>query len=1539
MREVTPMRKAILFVIFLTLFTFFTPGTLKAGVETVSLNFNEGDVTVVPDGNTVSVSLKGGHPIAVPGEPDLPYYQVLLVLPPGARAVRVRVHDLREKSILSHVRVRPYQMPEIPYDYMPEPVPESPVYYARVFPERPVKIAGTQYFRGIPIAVVRVYPVRYSPLKGTLSLVEKIDFDVLYESGIGGIKPHKQLKFASKIARSFLRENVHNKDKISLYIPPGEEIKGRPFKVSLLPSPSDPPVAEVIVATDELAPLWEDYALYRTILGIPTVVRTMSFIEANYSGVDRAEKLRNFVRDAYQNWGIIDLILGEDTPRVPARIVKIEIPGVTDPLFIHFPSDYYFGCLDGNWNADQDTIFGEPEDEVDFLPEVFVGRVPVGDSISLTNFIRKVETYETNPGNGDYAYLGRALFHASAFGEGDYMCPHVDSVATHFPSYFDEVFLCESEEYAPTVEEFVDSLYSGFNFVIGQSHGYFQVFDISKYPLSQFTSSTADGMDNWWNASIFHLVSCESFGFDFDCVGEHMIRSEGCAVAVMGTARYNWPGHGEDYQTAFFDSLFLHGAPRTLGDLFYAAAMPYFPDSYPSPRYRYIYASYLLMGDPAMLVWDSLPIISEVTLSRDTLYTRVDSLQVTVLDSITGSPLTDVLVTLYKDGEIYSTGNTNGEGKAYFDISPETSGTLTVSISGMRVLPRVLYLPVKQTEVALSVIRTVINDPDGDGIPEPQETLSIYPVIFNSGSGNTGAFTVYLGILQDTSYLTVLKDTVKVFNIGAEDSLTTGTPFTLLVSPFLPDSFVARLCMTFVGGDTLGVDTTQLILRSPEVSHYGHHYEEVSDTFFLYLAFKNYGGGDDPEVFGILDADGADFIVDSVYFGEIAAHSILPDSLVDPFVFVYNDTLSELLFTLKIGDERGIYDSCQFIVNPLKSPQNLEFEPLFEAIQIHWTPQAEELIKGYFVYRSQDSTGGFVRINDEPIEIAFFEDHDVEVGEDYFYRVTVVDTFWNESAPTSTIKAYSSLPPFPGWPLYLMSHSSSTPLVANLVDGNGGLEILTGDVTGVVRLFDKHGNLLPGWPIEIGGNVTGSPAAGDIDNDGKLEIIVASYNTDSNFVFALEGDATPVSGWPREIPAHSQTGKKGVFASPVVADLDGDSIPEVIVRTMAGLIYVWRGNGEGFLDSTGFFFDLGKHSYSMGGLSVGDIDGDGYPEIVAGTGWGELHVIKKDGTELPGFPLDSLTDILVPTVIADFEPDSPGLEIAVPAKDSVWLIDATGDVLPNWPIKRPRTSEIWNANPSVADVDGDGYVDLVLNYIDGIVAYDRFGNQILEYNFESGLACGIAIADLNVDGTLELFSGSNNDGLYGFTAMTGEDVRGFPIPLSGSMESTPVLADVDSNGSLDLVMYSGDGSLWVFNLQASYVVDSVHFPWPTHRHDIGRTGCFLTPQTGLGIRESVSRNIAPLKRPVLYPVKPSPFAEKAEIVFSLPTKSKVSLKVYNASGRLVRKILDGVLKAGVHRIEWDGRDGRGTSLPDGVYFVTLKTDSDFLRSKVLRITH
>ena len=79
---------------------------------------------------------------------------------------------------------------------------------------------------------------------------------------------------------------------------------------------------------------------------------------------------------------------------------------------------------------------------------------------------------------------------------------------------------------------------------------------------------------------------------------------------------------------------------------------------------------------------------------------------------------------------------------------------------------------------------------------------------------------------------------------------------------------------------------------------------------------------------------------------------------------------------------------------------------------------------------------------------------------------------------------------------------------------------------------------------------------------------------------------------------------------------------------------------------------------------------------------------------------------------------------------------------------------------------------------------------------------------------------------------------------------------------------------------------------------------------------------------------PNPFNPKTSIAFSVPTSAKVSLRVYDVRGRLVRTLVDEVRGPGRHVVDWDGRDDAGVQAASGVYLYRLVNGERTVQKKM-----
>jgi len=266
---------------------------------------------------------------------------------------------------------------------------------------------------------------------------------------------------------------------------------------------------------------------------------------------------------------------------------------------------------------------------------------------------------------------------------------------------------------------------------------------------------------------------------------------------------------------------------------------------------------------------------------------------------------------------------------------------------------------------------------------------------------------------------------------------------------------------------------------------------------------------------------------------------------------------------------------------------------------------------------------------------------------------------------------------YPGWPFNNGDTVWSSPAVADL-DNDGKLEIVIGcDSTvplgGLLRVLHHNGVQMFGWPQVIDQVIWSSPAIGDIDNDGHLEIVVGTghfYTGKGEYVNAYESDGTVVSGWPVSLSDGDSDTDNRVFSSPALADVDGNGTLESFVGALDGYLYCINSDGTIRWRNTPAWTGANPADFAiLSSPAVGDIDGDGVMEAVAGGGWHLTAFNAATGTKKPGYP------------IYTGAPDQPGTPMFT-----------------------------WSS-PAIADVDSDGLIEVLIgNGLKDQPGYDDVGS-------------------------------------------------------------------------------------------------------------------------------------------------------------------------------------------------------------------------------------
>ena len=314
--------------------------------------------------------------------------------------------------------------------------------------------------------------------------------------------------------------------------------------------------------------------------------------------------------------------------------------------------------------------------------------------------------------------------------------------------------------------------------------------------------------------------------------------------------------------------------------------------------------------------------------------------------------------------------------------------------------------------------------------------------------------------------------------------------------------------------------------------------------------------------------------------------------------------------------------------------------------------------------------------------------------------------------------------------VYVDAHVLCTPVVAD-VDGDGREEL----VMSVSYFFDKDTYASPAKRAELGEGV--DPAyyvAGG----------VVVYSLDAQFMAGVP-DSMP--GYPKwsahlDLTTDLVQYRAYIYSSPTVADLDGDGEMEIIVGTSVGFVYVLSSadgsakpnwplqmgeiqgqvavgdvNGDGYLEvvavdarGTVAVFDWRANEVwerHLGalisqGATLGDADGDGRIEVVVGTAAGHVHVLDgATGDSKPNFPFRTFGKIMSPVLMVklDDRPEVAQQHLVVPSWDGyVYVIDGKEGCADTVDL-----GENTYAMPLADDLDNNGRMDIVIATMNGAV--------------------------------------------------------------------------------------------------------------------------------------------------------------------------------------------------------------------------------------------
>jgi len=389
----------------------------------------------------------------------------------------------------------------------------------------------------------------------------------------------------------------------------------------------------VIITTDILVDTVKYFKNWKELNGHLVKVVTNSWIYSNYNGSDNQERVRNFLIDNYQSWGIEYVLIVGNHNDIPMRYCFGPASN-----YNAIPTDFYYADLTGNWDSDRDGIYGEENDDSpDFNPELYVGRIPFNDTDIVKNICQKTINFEQNTESWKKKtlLLGAIINFENEVGLGN---PLTDC-AVLMEKLWDDVYsangfsrttMYEKDgivpsdydcDYPLTKENVIEQWSNGYGIVNWGSHGssngayrrywsedknFNNVPDIDEIVKSDsfILSYDAISLNDDKPSIVFSCACSNSDPDDPNNLGASLL--ENGAVAFIGATHdpfyyYGWE-HENDGGSITMDYLFFEffiNLNQTCGEALYNSLFHYWNDDDLLPSYINMF-TFCLYGDPSL---------------------------------------------------------------------------------------------------------------------------------------------------------------------------------------------------------------------------------------------------------------------------------------------------------------------------------------------------------------------------------------------------------------------------------------------------------------------------------------------------------------------------------------------------------------------------------------------------------------------------------------------------------------------------------------------------------------------------------------------------------------------------------------------------------------------------------------------------------------------------------------------------------------------------------------------------------------------------
>lgn len=829
-------------------------GSVFSGEQNLTINYSISELNLESIKNSYGdfykIYIPGHNPTSDPGKPELPVFSRIITVPENC-SYEIKISEIKSQNILPYQAdfkgvLFPKQAGETKAVQKQKTgfIIDKTLYSSRgIIKSDTVRVEYLGKVRNKRLAVIYISPIRYNPYSNELEVITSMKIEITFDRVKGLTKsyyPEESVLFNQSLEKGVLNYNPDD----------------------VIPGYTDQPVKMIILTDTAFRKYLDPFIKWKTQKGykIITLYRGTGSGQAGTTYTQIKDTLTKIYNSGSVNNPAPEyLLIVGDVNRIP-RSAPDDISNI---------SDLYYGEFDGGG---------------DYIPEIYIGRLPVSDTSELKAVVRKILQYEKFEFADTNNFYSRALVTAgNDGGYDDFMNGQVKYAASNYLNSSNHIegyhFYYPQSASTSTIDSIKKLINKGLSFLNytghGSSDGWLYSQSGSSYYL-KVSDVSLMGNKNMFPFVISNACRTAQYNIKESFGNVMMVSSDRGALGYIGCSNDSY--WDEDFYWAVgnrtpvadpkysgtglgaLDRLFHTNGESpsdwyiSMGQVNYAGNLAVSAST--STKKKYYWESYNLLGDPSIVPFIGQPDSFNITLP-DKLPNGIKSLSLAV------EPFAYIAVSHFDT--LWDASYSSPSGSVVLEMPGLSNDSCLIVITGQNKIPVIKKIYFSDTaDEYINLTSTLINDGLGNrnGVADWGESFFLKLTISNLGSKE--ATGLYAKVSTASDWATIISDSAHIGSLAGKSQIILSNDIAIKIADYIPDKGTITLNLKLKDSETEKNFIIDILIHAPVLeiinctvndSETGNNNSiaDPGETFDLVFKLNNSGSSDISGTFNIIN--------------------------------------------------------------------------------------------------------------------------------------------------------------------------------------------------------------------------------------------------------------------------------------------------------------------------------------------------------------------------------------------------------------------------------------------------------------------------------------------------------------------------------------------------------------------------------------------------------------------------------------------------------------------------------------------------------------